>query len=120
MVNHSMGHEAFDANVTAIFIRDENGVGYVNVLTHEPRKALGVQLGLLNRAGNDVSATLNHAHYRGFGSATAPLVRPCALAGLASDIAFIHFHDASEQITLVKHRIANPHPHVPAGILVDL
>ena len=40
------------------------------------------------------------------------------LARFTPDVALIHFHDALEEFALLKHCIANPHSHVPSGVLI--
>lgn len=124
MVNDRVGHECLDRDIPAIFIRDEHGVAHINIAAHELGKALRVQLVLANRASNYPSAAFQHADEWNLIRAASTLVgRPAmwaiAFARFASNVALVHLDNAVHKLRLLEHGVANPHPHVPCGVLVD-
>jgi hypothetical protein len=76
----------------------------------------------------DSTATFDDAYNRSFVRSASTHFLPAKfaeratgtvpLARLSADVGFVHFHDAFEQFALLKHRIANPHTHVPSRVFV--
>ena len=120
MVNHGMAHEAANLDVAAVLIRDEDGIGYVDVVAHKLGKALGIQLGLIDRTGNDVPATFQNPDHGSLRSTTSALVRSATFTGLPTDVALVHLHDAPEKFALLKHGVSDSHAHKPSRVFVDL
>jgi hypothetical protein len=124
MVDGFVGHESLNVHVAHVLVCNECGSGYIDIVSNELVEALGFQLALFNWTGNNPATALNNPNNGNFrGTATARVVfaiRPnAALARLPADIGFVHLTDALQQFALLEHRIANPHPHVPSGVLVD-
>jgi len=119
MIDRAMRHEGFEPDVSLVFVSNENRVSAVDVFAYQFCEALMFQLGLVNWLSDDPPATFNHADYWHLFRGTrthSPLT--ITLARLPADKGFVHFHDTFEQFALLKHSVANPHPHVPRGILI--
>src|SRR5258708_34004436 len=126
VVDRSVRHETFDSHIALVLIRDKNCILAINVLPNEFSNALVSQFLLIHWHGDDSTAPFYDSDHRRFiGSASArqilfPATRwTVALARLAANIGFVHFDNALKQVALFKHGVANPHSHVPRGILID-
>ncbi len=119
VIDRAVWHESFDSDIALVLVRDENRIVAVNVLANEFRDALMSQFCLINWFGNNATTAFYHAHYRNLLS-SARAERPLAitLTRLSADKGLVHFHDAPEQFSLLKHGVANPHSHVPCRTLV--
>lgn len=119
MIDNEVGHELLDGNVAAEFVSDESRVRNLHVVAHKLGETLGVQLRLINMASNDPTPALNDADDWSLGRAASALVWAATFARFATDVAFVHFHDALEQLALLKHGVPNPHSYEPSRTLVD-
>lgn len=124
MIDDGMRHECLDRDIPAILIRDEHSVVHVYVVAHKLGKTLGVQLVLTNRASNYPSAAFQHADEWNLIRAASALVGRAAMwaiafARFAANVALVHLDNAAHKLRLLEHGVANPHPHVPCGVLVD-
>lgn len=119
MVDDRVKHKAVNSTVAAELVSDEDSIRDFDVLADELRQTLEIELRFVYGASNDFSATFNHSDYGNFRGSASTLVCACSFARLSADVGLVHLHDAFEQLALLEHRIANPHSHVPSGILVD-
>ena len=108
VLDNGMGQHSGHAVVTFVFIRHQGGGLCVYPFLDEGPQVLTLHLVFLYGLRRDPAASLNGADNRGFPGA-APgfrlvvgVVVVFALAGLATDIGFVHLNDAGQEFALLS------------------
>lgn len=123
VIDYLMGHEVLDVEISAVFIGDQNGIIYSNVIPNHLGKTLSLQVVFVCDLRNDAAAPRKHSNHRRFiGPTSARVLSTCGLVPFpwfAADVALVHLNHAAQQLALFKHGVADSHSHVPRGVLVD-